>query len=162
MIIGASAAVFGVMLAFVLEWPDAPVLIFPLPFPVKAKWIVVFLAGLSLVAGLSGVRDGVAHLAHLGGFAAALLYLRGPALLRRGARTSAEGSTAVLVHPFSTETARGAPAVRTAAARGRREGAGGSGPGARQDLGRRALQPHAGRAPLPRRDEQEVQAGPLR
>jgi membrane associated rhomboid family serine protease len=106
-IIGASAAVFGVMLAFVLEWPDAPVLIFPLPFPVKAKWIVVFLAGLSLVAGLSGVRDGVAHLAHLGGFAAALLYLRGPALLRRGARAPAEGSTAVLVHPFSTETARG-------------------------------------------------------
>jgi hypothetical protein len=59
------------------------------------------------VAGLSGVRDGVAHLAHLGGFAAALLYLRGPALLRRGARAPAEGSTAVLVHPFSTETARG-------------------------------------------------------
>jgi len=106
-IIGASAAVFGVMLAFVLEWPDAPVLIFPLPFPVKAKWVVIFLAGLSLVAGLSGVRDGVAHLAHLGGFAAALLYLRGPSLLRRAARTPKEASTAVLVHPFSTETARG-------------------------------------------------------
>jgi membrane associated rhomboid family serine protease len=106
-IIGASAAVFGVMLAFVLEWPDAPVLIFPLPFPVKAKWVVLFLAGLSLVAGLSGVRDGVAHLAHLGGFAAALLYLRGPALLRRTARTPTERSTAVLVHPFSTETSRG-------------------------------------------------------
>jgi hypothetical protein len=107
-IIGASAAVFGVMLAFVLEWPDAPVLIFPLPFPVKAKWVVIFLAGLSLVAGLSGVRDGVAHLAHLGGFAAALLYLRGPALLHRGGHAgAAEGSTAVLVHPFSTETSRG-------------------------------------------------------
>jgi len=59
------------------------------------------------VAGLSGVRDGVAHLAHLGGFAAALLYLRGPRLLRRGARAQGEGSAAVLVHPFSTETARG-------------------------------------------------------
>ena len=106
-IIGASAAVFGVMLAFVLEWPDAPVLIFPLPFPVKAKWVVVFLAGLSLVAGLSGVRDGVAHLAHLGGFAAALLYLRGSALLRRSTRSPDAGSSAVLVHPFSTETARG-------------------------------------------------------
>ena len=109
-IIGASAAVFGVMLAFVLEWPDAPVLIFPLPFPVKAKWVVLFLAGLSLVAGLSGVRDGVAHLAHLGGFAAALLYLRGSALLRRSTRAPDAGSTAVLVHPFSTETARGLPA----------------------------------------------------
>ncbi len=105
-IIGASAAVFGVMLAFVLEWPDAPVLIFPLPFPVKAKWVVAVLAGLSLVAGLGGVHDGVAHLAHLGGFAAALLYLRGPALLRRAAPSGA-GSTAVLVPPFSSETARG-------------------------------------------------------
>jgi len=93
-IIGASAAVFGVMLAFVLEWPDAPVLIFPLPFPVKAKWVVIFLAGLS----------------HLGGFAAALLYLRGSALLRRSTRAPDAGSTAVLVHPFSTETARGLPA----------------------------------------------------
>ncbi len=106
-IIGASAAVFGVMLAFVLEWPDAPVLIFPLPFPVKAKWIVIFLAGLSLFAGLSGVRDGVAHLAHLGGFAAALLYLKGPALVRARSQTQSAESTAVLVHPFSTEGARG-------------------------------------------------------
>lgn len=106
-IIGASAAVFGVMLAFVLEWPDAPVLIFPLPFPVKAKWIVIFFAGLSLVAGLIGVRDGVAHLAHLGGFAAALLYLKGPALVRGRAQAPGAESTAVLVHPFSTETARG-------------------------------------------------------
>jgi membrane associated rhomboid family serine protease len=104
-VIGASAAVFGVMLAFVLEWPDAPVLIFPLPFPVKAKWIVIFLAGLSLVAGLLGVRDGVAHLAHLGGFAAALLYLRGSALLRTR-RAPAAGPSAVLVHPSAAETAR--------------------------------------------------------
>ncbi len=86
-VIGASAAIFGVMLAFVFEWPDAPVLIFPLPFPVKAKWIVIFFATISLVAGLAGVRDGVAHLAHLGGFAAAFLYLRGPAMLR-GARAA--------------------------------------------------------------------------
>jgi membrane associated rhomboid family serine protease len=105
-VIGASAAVFGVMLGFVLEWPDAPVLIFPLPFPVKAKWIVIFLAGLSLVAGLSGVRDGVAHLAHLGGFAAALLYLRGAALVKGGAREGAAGPSAVLVHPSAAQTSR--------------------------------------------------------
>ena len=106
-IVGASAGIFGVLLAFVLEWPDAPVLVFPLPFPIKAKWIVVFFAAISLAAGILGVHDGVAHFAHLGGFAAALLYLRGPALLRRAPRAPAEGATAVLVHPFSTETARG-------------------------------------------------------
>jgi membrane associated rhomboid family serine protease len=106
-IVGASAGIFGVLLAFVLEWPDAPVLVFPLPFPIKAKWIVIFFAVISLAAGILGVHDGVAHFAHLGGFAAALLYLRGPALLRRRARAPAEGSTAVLVHPFSTESARG-------------------------------------------------------
>jgi membrane associated rhomboid family serine protease len=105
-IIGASAAVFGIMLAFVLEWPDAPVLIFPLPFPIKAKWIVILLAVLSLVAGLTGVQDGVAHLAHLGGFAAALLYLRGPAIFRRGSRTPETGSSPVLVHPSAAQTAR--------------------------------------------------------
>ena len=105
--IGASGGIFGVLLAFVLEWPDAPVLVFPLPFPIKAKWIVVFFAAISLTAGILGVHDGVAHFAHLGGFAAALLYLRGPALLRRAPRAPAEGATAVLVHPFSTETARG-------------------------------------------------------
>lgn len=105
-IIGASAAVFGVMLAFVLEWPDAPVMVFPLPVPIKAKWLVVFLAAMSLGAGLYGVHDGVAHLAHLGGFAAAFLYLRGPGLLRlpRHRAPRPEGS-AVLVHPSAAAAA---------------------------------------------------------
>ena len=81
--IGASGAVFGVMMAFVLEWPDAPVMIFPLPVPVKAKWLVAFIAAASLLSGLLQWRDGVAHFAHLGGFAAAFLYLRGGTLLSR-------------------------------------------------------------------------------
>lgn len=98
-IIGASAAVFGVMLAFVLEWPNAPILVFPLPVPVRAKWLVVFIAAMSLVAGLTGAERGVAHLAHLGGFAAALLYLRGTSLLRFARRQAPQGrASAVLVH----------------------------------------------------------------
>jgi membrane associated rhomboid family serine protease len=106
-IVGASAGVFGVMLAFVLEWPDAPVLIFPLPFPVKAKWLLGVFAVFDLIPVVLRANDGIAHFAHLGGFAAALLYLRGPALLRRSAAAPDAPSTAVLVHPFSTETARG-------------------------------------------------------
>jgi membrane associated rhomboid family serine protease len=112
-IIGASAAVFGVMLAFVLDWPDAPVFVFPLPVPVKAKWVMVFLAAISLAAGLGGARDGVAHLAHLGGFGGALLYLRGAALLRASAPGRArERPRAVLVHPSGQAERREAQAAR--------------------------------------------------
>ena len=106
-VIGASAAVFGVMLAFVLEWPDAPVLIFPLPTPVKAKWLVIFFAAISLVSGIRGWNPGVAHFAHLGGFAAAFLYLRGGALLSRPrAPRPVERAPAVLVRPTASDGVR--------------------------------------------------------
>ena len=44
--------------------------------PVEVRWLVVFLTGMSLFAGFSGSQDGVAHFAHLGGFAGAFLYLK--------------------------------------------------------------------------------------
>jgi membrane associated rhomboid family serine protease len=109
-IIGASAAVFGVMLAFVLDWPDAPVFVFPLPIPVRAKWVALFLAAVSLVAGFGGARDGVAHLAHLGGFGGALLYLRGAALLRPSGQSRPRSRPdAVLVHSSGRAARRAAP-----------------------------------------------------
>jgi len=74
-VVGASAAVYGIMLAFAMNWPDAPVYIFGI-FPVKAKWLVAGLAGISLLSGVSGVQDGTAHFAHLGGFVAGFLYLK--------------------------------------------------------------------------------------
>lgn len=102
-IIGASAGVLGVLLAFVLEWPDAPVLIFPLPVPVKAKWLAVFYAISSLLLAGFGTGDGIAHAAHLGGFAAAFIYLRGSALLQRPrAGQTVERAPAVLVRPTSS------------------------------------------------------------
>jgi len=109
-VIGASAAVFGVMLAFVLEWPNAPIFVFPLPVPVRAKWLVVFMAAMSLIAGLTGAEQGVAHLAHLGGFAAALLYLRGTSLLRFARRHAPPGrASAVLVHQSGASEGRVLP-----------------------------------------------------
>jgi len=106
-IIGASAAIFGVMLAFVLEWPDAPVLIFPLPAPVKAKWLVMFIAAISLFAGFAGVNDHVAHFAHLGGFGAAYLYLRGGRWFHRPRQARpAERAPAVLVRPPASSARR--------------------------------------------------------
>lgn len=85
MVYGASGAVFGVALAFAIYWPDAPVYIFPIPMPIKAKWLVIFLATLSLVSAIFGARDGVGHLAHLGGFLFGFLFLRGEGLIRERA-----------------------------------------------------------------------------
>jgi membrane associated rhomboid family serine protease len=76
-VLGASGAVLGVAVAFAWYWPDHPVFVFPLPDPIPAKWLVTFLVGLDLVIALLGVSDGVAHLAHLGGVAIALAYLKG-------------------------------------------------------------------------------------
>lgn len=87
--VGASAAVFGVSLAFAMHWPDAPVYVFPLPMPIKAKWLVTFLATLNLVIAMFGVQDGVAHLAHLGGFLFGFIYLIGEERLARRARAAA-------------------------------------------------------------------------
>ncbi len=81
--VGASGAVFGVSLAFALHWPDAPIFVFPLPVPIKAKWLVIMLAAMDLALAVLPATDGVAHLAHLGGFLFGFLYLRGIALANR-------------------------------------------------------------------------------
>jgi len=67
------------MLAFAWYWPDAPIFVFPFPVPIPAKWLVTFAVAISLLLALPPFNgsDGVAHLAHLGGAAAALLYLKG-------------------------------------------------------------------------------------
>lgn len=64
--IGASGAVYAVLLAFGMLFPNSEMFIFPIPFPVKAKYFVIGYAALELVLGFSG-GDGVAHFAHLGG-----------------------------------------------------------------------------------------------
>lgn len=74
-IIGASAAVYGVLLAFAMNWPDMPIYIWGI-FPVQAKWLAIFFVALSLYSAFQGRADGLAHFAHLGGFAAGFLYLK--------------------------------------------------------------------------------------
>jgi membrane associated rhomboid family serine protease len=79
--IGASAAVLGVTLAFAMYWPDMPVYVFPLPFPVKVKWLVAFLAITNLL--FVGANDGVARLAHLGGLLFGFIYVKSEERLSR-------------------------------------------------------------------------------
>lgn len=65
--VGASGAVFGLLLAFgVLHPNNIIMLIFP-PIALKAKWFVLIYGLLELFFGLSGYQSGVAHFAHLGG-----------------------------------------------------------------------------------------------
>lgn len=73
-IIGASAGVYGIMLAFAMNWPDMPIYIWGI-FPIPAKYLVALLALVSFLSMRTGGGN-IAHAAHLGGFAAGFLYLK--------------------------------------------------------------------------------------
>jgi membrane associated rhomboid family serine protease len=65
--VGASGAVFGILLAFGMMFPNMLVYVYFL-FPIKAKWIVILYGALELYSGVSNnPGDNVAHFAHLGG-----------------------------------------------------------------------------------------------
>ncbi|MEG1622774.1 MAG: rhomboid family intramembrane serine protease [Alistipes sp.] len=65
--VGASGAVFGLLLAFGVMHPNSVILLIIPPIPIKAKWFVVIYGLLELFFGMSGRQPGVAHFAHLGG-----------------------------------------------------------------------------------------------
>lgn len=65
--VGASGAVYGVLLAFGMLFPNMPLFIMFIPVPIKAKWMVIGYGVIELLIGLSNASDGVAHFAHLGG-----------------------------------------------------------------------------------------------
>jgi membrane associated rhomboid family serine protease len=74
-VIGASAGVFGIMLAFAHFWPREQIFIWGI-LPLEARWLVVITTVLALWSGFSGSRGGTADFAHLGGYAGAYVYLR--------------------------------------------------------------------------------------
>ncbi len=74
-IVGASGAIFGVMLAYARYWPRATILIWGV-LPVEARVLVVITTVLALWGGVTGAQGGVAHFAHLGGFAGGWIYLK--------------------------------------------------------------------------------------
>lgn len=74
--LGASGAIYGVLIGFAMLYPQARlILIFP-PIPVKAKWLVIIFAVIELVFGINGIQGGVAHFAHLGGMLFGWLLIR--------------------------------------------------------------------------------------
>lgn len=74
--VGASGAIYGILLAFGMLYPEERIFIFPLPVPVKAKWFVVGYAAIELFMAFSTSGDGVAHLAHLGGMVFGFFLIR--------------------------------------------------------------------------------------
>jgi membrane associated rhomboid family serine protease len=84
--IGSSGAVLGLMLAFAMFWPDAEILVFPVPVPIRAKTLVIVIAGASAFFGLIFMhsRTGrMALFAHLGGMLAGYIFFRIQALAQR-------------------------------------------------------------------------------
>ena len=74
--IGASGAVFGILLAFGMLFPNAELIMIPIPIPIKAKYFVIGYGVLELFQGVANVSgDNVAHFAHLGGLLFGLILI---------------------------------------------------------------------------------------
>ena len=65
--IGASGAIFGILLAFGMLYPNSTIMLLIPPIPMKAKYFVILYGVFELFAGVSGTMSNVAHFAHLGG-----------------------------------------------------------------------------------------------
>lgn len=74
--IGASGAVYAILLAFGMTFPNERIFIIPIPFPIKAKWFVLGYIVFELYNSYNSYGDGVAHIAHLGGMLFGFLLIR--------------------------------------------------------------------------------------
>ena len=74
--VGASGAVYGILLGYGMTYPNNQLFIIPIPVPIKAKWLVTAYVVLELLLGLSNrPGDNVAHFAHLGGMLVGFLII---------------------------------------------------------------------------------------
>lgn len=74
--IGASGALYGLLVAYALYFPDRPILMFLL-FPVPVKYFVIIIGAISFLSATGAGSPAVAHVAHLGGIVFGYLYLKG-------------------------------------------------------------------------------------
>ncbi len=91
-VIGASGAVFGVMMAAALYFPDMRIMLLFPPIPMKLRTFVLVYGAIEIFSDLSTLQSGVAHLAHLGGFLAAYIYIR---------MISGESLSEIVTHPLA-------------------------------------------------------------
>jgi membrane associated rhomboid family serine protease len=74
--VGASGAVYGILLAFGMMFPERPIMLLFLPIPIKAKYFVAFFGALELYNGVAGTQLGVANFAHLGGMLVGFILIK--------------------------------------------------------------------------------------
>jgi membrane associated rhomboid family serine protease len=107
--VGASGAVLGVAVAFAMFWPEAELLVFPIPIPLKARTFVLVLLALDFL-GAVYFNDEVAHIAHLGGALSGYLFFRLQALSRRSPHPPPRAvERVVMVQSGSSEPERRTP-----------------------------------------------------
>lgn len=74
--LGASGAVYGILLAFGMMFPERPIMLLFPPIPIKAKYFVAIFGVIELVSGLTRANSGVAHFAHLGGMLVGFILIK--------------------------------------------------------------------------------------
>lgn len=74
--LGASGAVYGILLAFGMMFPERPIMLLFPPIPIKAKYFVAGFGAIELISGLTRANSGVAHFAHLGGMLVGFILIK--------------------------------------------------------------------------------------
>lgn len=74
--VGASGAIFGILMAFGFLFPNVEMMLLFFPFPIKAKYFVAMYGVYELVQGTAGMQSGIAHFAHLGGLLTGFILLK--------------------------------------------------------------------------------------
>jgi hypothetical protein len=74
--VGASGALLGLAVAFAMYWPDARIMVFPFPVPIKARTLVIALVAIDVAFAWLAPGDGIAHEAHVGGAIFGFLFFR--------------------------------------------------------------------------------------
>jgi membrane associated rhomboid family serine protease len=82
-VIGASGAIFGILLAFGWLFPNRPIFLMFFPVPIPAKYMVILFGFIELYSSRSGAGGGIAHLTHLGGFVFGFFYLVYPMIRQK-------------------------------------------------------------------------------
>jgi membrane associated rhomboid family serine protease len=81
-VIGASGAIYGILLAYGLIFPNQLIYVWFL-FPIRAKYFVIIFGAIELYASIAGTQGGIAHVAHLGGMLFGYLYINHGRLLKK-------------------------------------------------------------------------------
>ena len=108
--VGASGAVLGVAVAFAFFWPEAELIVFPIPIPIKARTLVLGLVALDVIGSRLWPNDGIAHLAHVGGALFGFLFFKVQSFSRRSPSEPARTvERVVMVQSGSSEPERRTP-----------------------------------------------------